>query len=69
VKFAIIFSCFISAGIISAYNVVMGQVKSMEDFYGNMDKYVSESMSANNAVQNPYTPQPLKHMSQPLNNR
>jgi hypothetical protein len=66
VKFAIIFSCLIGAGTISAYNIVMSQLKSMENFYGNMDKYVSESMSTNNSVENPYTPQPLKDMSQPL---
>jgi type III secretory pathway component EscR len=66
VKIAIILSCFISAGIISAYHVVMSQVKSMENFYGNMDKYVSESMSPDNSVDKPYTPKPLKDMTQPL---
>ena len=65
-KLAILFSCLLSAGLISAYSVVMSQVKAMESFYGNMDKYVAESLSTDNSVENPYTPQPLKDMSQPI---
>jgi hypothetical protein len=51
---------------ISAYSVVMGQIKNLEDFYGNMDKYANSAMSNQNSVENPYAPQPLKDMSQPL---
>jgi hypothetical protein len=65
VKIAILVSCFISAGLISMYTIVMSQVREMENFYSNMDKYVSESMSSQNTVDNPYQPQPLQNMSQP----
>jgi hypothetical protein len=67
VRFAIIFSCFLSVATISVYSIVMNQITAMEDFYGNMDKYASESLNTNNSVENPYAPQPLKDMSQPLN--
>jgi hypothetical protein len=65
VKIAILVSCFISAGLISMYTIVMSQVREMENFYSNMDKYVSESMSSQNTADNPYQPQPLENMSQP----
>jgi hypothetical protein len=65
VKIAILVSCIISAGLISMYTIVMSQVREMENFYSNMDKYVSESMSSQNTVDNPYQPQPLQNMSQP----
>jgi hypothetical protein len=68
VKFAIILSCLISASLIGAYSIVMSQVKAMESFYGNMDKYVSESLSTSNSIEHPYTPQPLTDMSQPIKN-
>jgi hypothetical protein len=68
VKLAIILSCFISAGFISMYSVVLGQVQQMENFYSNMDKYVSDSMSSQNTVANPYQPQPLQNMSHPTKN-
>jgi hypothetical protein len=47
------------------YTIVMSQVREMENFYSNMDKYVSESMSSQNTADNPYQPQPLENMSQP----
>jgi hypothetical protein len=65
VKIAILVSFFISAGLISMYTIVMSQVREMENFYSNMDKYVSESMSSQNTADNPYQPQPLENMSQP----
>jgi hypothetical protein len=65
VKIAILVSCFISAGLISMYSIVMAQVREMENFYSNMDQYVSESMTSQNTVDNPYQPQPLQNMSHP----
>jgi hypothetical protein len=57
-----------TSGMIYAYNIVMTQVNSMEDFYGHLDKYVSESMSPTNSVDNPYIPKPISEMRQPVQN-
>jgi hypothetical protein len=69
VKIAILVSCFISAGFISMYSIVMAQVREMENFYSNMDQYVSESMTSQNTVDHPYQPQPLQKMYQPTKNQ
>jgi hypothetical protein len=66
VKLAIIFSCFIGAGIITSYNIVMGQVKDLENFYSHIDEYAQTAVTSNNTVDNPYVPQPLQDVSQPL---
>jgi hypothetical protein len=66
VKLAIIFSCFIGAGIISSYNIVMGQVKDLENFYSHIDDYAQTAVTGNNTIDNPYVPKPLQDVSQPL---
>jgi hypothetical protein len=68
VKLAIIFSCFITAAMIGMYSVVMGQIKNLENFYGNMDKYTTNAMTSQNSTENPYIPNPIKDVSQPLKN-
>jgi hypothetical protein len=68
VKFAILLSCFFGAGLITSYSIVMNQVKDLEDFYGHMDQYAQTAVSKNNSVENPYIPQPLTNVSQPLKN-
>jgi hypothetical protein len=68
VKTAIILSCIISAFFITAYSVVMGQIKNLEDFYGNIGNYASNAVSSQNSPDNPYIPKPIKEVSQPLKN-
>jgi hypothetical protein len=65
VKIAIILSCLISAGLITSYNIVMGQVKNLEEFYSHMDIYAQAAVSDNNSPENPYVPEPLHKLSQP----
>jgi len=69
VKFAILLSCFFSAGLIAVYSTVMNQVKDLENFYANIDQYAQNAVSSKNSVENPYVPQPLIDVSQPLNNK
>jgi hypothetical protein len=68
VKFAIILSCFLGAGLIGSYSIVMSQVKDLENFYGNIDQYAQTAVSSNSSVNSPYIPQPLIDASQPLKN-
>jgi hypothetical protein len=68
VKAAIILSCLISVFFLAAYSVVMGQIKNLEDFYGNVGTYTSNAVNSQNSTANPYIPQSLKNVSQPLKN-
>jgi hypothetical protein len=68
VKAAIILSCFISAGFIAMSNVVMGQIKNLEEFYGNIGQYSTNAVNIQNNPNNPYIPQPIKNVSQPIKN-
>gem|GEM_PF-5157085 len=47
----------------------MNQVKDLENFYANIDQYAQNAVSSKNSVENPYVPQPLIDVSQPLNNK
>jgi hypothetical protein len=66
VKAAIILSCFICAGFIAMSNVVMGQIKNLEDFYGNVDQYSTNAVNISSNPGHPYIPQPIKDVTQPL---
>lgn len=64
-KIAIILSGLMTGGFIYACNVVMAQVNSLENFYGNIDQYAQTAVSTQSTTENPYVPQPLKDISNP----
>jgi hypothetical protein len=68
VKTAIILSCLISAFFMGLYSVVMGQIKNLENFYGNIGQYSTNAVNIQSNPGHPYIPQPIKDVSQPLKN-